>query len=187
MLGIVHKNQYGFLRSRTIQDYLAWAFEYIYQCQSSGREIVLLKLDFAKAFNTIEHSSMMEIMKQMGFDERWLGWINCLFGSGTSSVLLNGVPGRQFLCHRGVRQGDPLSPLIFVLAADLLQAAINDAHRRQMIELPIPARGAEDYPVIQYADDTILVMPACSRPIQYMKHLLQCSMISEIYTDPPEC
>lgn len=129
ILKIVHRNQYGFLRDRTIQDCLAWAFEYIFQCQNSGKEIVLLKLDFAKAFDTIEHSAMLEIMKNMGFDARWLGWIECIFNSGTSSVLLNGVPGRQFICRRGVRQGDPLSPLIFVLAADLLQSAINEAHR----------------------------------------------------------
>lgn len=67
---------------------------------------MLLKLDFPKAFNTIEHSSMMKTMKQMGFDERWLGWINYLVGSGTSSVLLNGVPGRQYLCRGSIRQGD---------------------------------------------------------------------------------
>ena len=125
---------------------------------------MLLKLDFAKAFDTIEHSSMLEIMRHMGFDDRWLKWINTLFASGTSSVLLNGVPGRQFRCRCGVRQGDPLSPLIFVLAADLLQAAINDAHRNGLISLPIPARGSTDYPVVQYVDDTILLMqPAWSK------------------------
>jgi hypothetical protein len=150
ILDIVHKNQYGFLRSRTIQDCLAWAFQYIHQCQASKLPIILLKLDFAKVFKTIEHSSMLEIMKQMGFDDKWLGWIKCIFGSGTSSVLLNRVPGRQFACKRGVRQGVPLSPLIFVLAADLLQSAINDAYRRHLIELQLPARGSSDYPMVQY-------------------------------------
>lgn len=172
ILSIVHKNQYGFLRNRTIQDCLAWAFEYIYQCQNSKRPIVLLKLDFAKAFDTIEHSSMIEIMRHMGFNDRWLGWINIIFGSGTSSVMLNGVPGRQFHCRCGVRQGNPLSPLIFVLAADLLQAAINDAHRCGLIELPIPARGSSDYPVVQYVDDTILLMPACPEQAKTMKQIL---------------
>ena len=76
---------------------------------------------------------MIEIMRNMGFNDKWLGWIKCIFASGKSAVLLNGVLGRHFHCKCGVRQGDPLSPLIFVLAADLLQAAINDAFAKDLI------------------------------------------------------
>lgn len=172
VLKIIHKNQYGFLKGRSIQDCIAWAFEYIFQCQNSGRKVVLLKLDFAKAFDTIEHSAMLEIMRCMGFDDRWLRWIKCIFSSGKSAVLLNGTPGRQFHCKYGVRQGDPMSPLIFVLAADLLQAAINDAASKQHLMPPIPSRGSTDYPVIQYADDTIIVMPADMTQVAHMKGIL---------------
>lgn len=172
ILQIIHRNQYGFIKGRSIQDCLAWAFQYIHQCQTSKRLIVLLKLDFAKAFDTIEHEPMINNMKHMGFNDKWLSWIKCIFSSGRSSVLLNGVPGREFHCRRGVRQGDPLSPLILVLAADLLQSAINDAYRRGLIQLPFPCVGDMDYPVIQYADDTILLMPACAQQAATIKGIL---------------
>ena len=115
---------------------------------------------------------MLVIMKNMGFNDKWLGWIQCIFSSGKSAVLQNGVPGRQFHCKCGVRQGDHLSPLIFVLAADLLQAAINDAFSRGEISLPFPCNSQKDYPVIQYADNTILAMPACPAQATTIKNIL---------------
>ena len=87
-------------------------------------------------------------------------------------MLLNGVPGRQFWCKCGVRQGDPLSPLIFVLAADLLQTAINAALADNLLQLPIPSAEPSNYPVIQYADDTIILLPACLHQAIRLKKIL---------------
>lgn len=115
---------------------------------------------------------MLTIMEHMGFDDRWLRWVKCIFSSGKSAVLLNGVPGRQFLCKCGVREGDPFSPLIFVLAADLLQAAINDAFRQRRIHLPFQRQNQNDYPVIQYGDDTIIILPACPDQARTIKDIL---------------
>jgi hypothetical protein len=61
--------------------------------------------------------------------------------SGTSSILLNRVPGKTFHCRRCVRQGDPLSPLLFVLVADLLQSIINSAVQNGILNLPLPQGG----------------------------------------------
>jgi hypothetical protein len=59
---LIHVNQYGFIKQRTIQDCIAWAFQYLHICHTSKREIVILKLDFKKAFDTVEHQLILAMM-----------------------------------------------------------------------------------------------------------------------------
>lgn len=172
ILQLVHKYQYNFIRSRTIQDCLAWYFEYIHQCHQSRREIVILKLDFEKAFDTVEHSAIMSVMQHLGFPDVWLQWIRSIFSLGTLEVLLNGVSGKKIHCKRGVRQGDPLSPLLFVLAVDLLQAFINKASGLGLVRKPIP-QPDDDFPIIQYADETLLILEVEARQLFFLKGILQ--------------
>jgi hypothetical protein len=169
----VHPNQYGFIKTRTIQDCLAWTFEYIHQCQHSRREIVIIKLDFTKAFDTIEHSVILQMMQSYGFSPAWLDWTTRILNSAITSVLLNRVPGKIVICKRGVRQGDPMSPLLFVLAAELLQCIVNKAHQLDLLQMPIPSGDGAGFPIIQYADDTIIVMRASQRELLCLKAILE--------------
>jgi retron-type reverse transcriptase len=159
-LRIVHENQYGFVKGKTIQDCIGWAFEYLHQCHHLKKEIVILKLDFEKAFDLIEHDLVLEMLRAKEFPRQWITWIEHLLSSATTSVLLNGTAGKDFRCKRGVRQGDPLSPLLFAIAADLLQCVINQEYQHGNLLPPFPQNTEMPFPIVQYADDTILVMQA---------------------------
>ena len=72
ILQLVHANQYGFIKGRTIQDCLAWAFQFLHIGHHSKKEIVILKLDFEKAFDKVEHGAILQILKYKGFSNKWV-------------------------------------------------------------------------------------------------------------------
>jgi hypothetical protein len=73
----------------------------------------------------------------MEFGDKWINWIDIILNSASTSVILNGVHGKPIICKRVVRQGDPLSPLLFVSTAELLQVGVDQAWNDGLINLPI--------------------------------------------------
>jgi hypothetical protein len=88
---------------------------------------VLLKLDLARAFDTISWPFLFEVLRRYGFSTRFLDWLAILLPSASTRVLLNGNPGPPIWHRRGLRQGDPLSPQLFVLAVDTVGRLIKRA------------------------------------------------------------
>jgi hypothetical protein len=131
---------------------------------------VIIKIDFEKAFDTIEHHAILVILRCKGFPQPVIRMMKEVLSSGCFSVLVNGVPRNNFACKRGVRQGDPLSPLLYTLGGDLLQSIVNLALGEGLLRLPIPLDGG--FPIVQYADDTIIVLLAEDDQLLLFKKLL---------------
>jgi len=113
-----------------------------------------LKLDIQKAFDTINWSYLLEVLQTLGFGPKWREWISFLFSTATSRVLLNGSQGDSFEHKRRVRQGDPLSPMLFILAIDPLQKILHLA-TRQGVLMPLPLTITK-FRTSLYADDAAI-------------------------------
>ena len=73
----------------------------------------LYKIDIAKAFDSLDWTFLLKVLRHMGFSRRWLNWISLILSTASTKIILNGSPGRR-ICHaRGLCQGDPLSQLFF--------------------------------------------------------------------------
>ncbi|XP_066323862.1 uncharacterized protein [Miscanthus floridulus] len=112
---------------------------------------MLLKVDLAKAFDTVAWPFLLEVLDHIGFPLRWRDWISTMLGTVSTKVLVNGRPGRR-ICHaRGLRQGDPLSPFLFVIVMEVLNALIAEADRRALLTT-LPGNAIK-YRASIYADD----------------------------------
>lgn len=154
---LVDVNQSAFIKSRSIHD----NFKFV---QAAARlfkqrripKLLLLKLDIAKAFDTVSWPFLLQILQHAGFGPRWRDWTSILLSTASTRVLLNGIPGKQIRLARGLRQGDPLSPLLFLLVMDVFHRMITHAASNQMLQ-PIGHRGIT-HQCSLYADDTVLFL-----------------------------
>jgi hypothetical protein len=157
---LVSPCQSAFIRGRcSIQDNFQFIQGAAKHFHRSKTPMLLLKLDVAKAFDNVRWEYMLEAMKNLGFGQRWRDLMALLWRTTSSRILLNGEPGRPIKHRRGLRQGDPLSPMLFILAIDPLQRILDMATQQGLLT-PIGADSVK-FRTSLYADDAALFI----RPI----------------------
>jgi hypothetical protein len=94
---------------------------------------IVLILDFEKAYDKVCWDFLFAGLKIRGFNDKWCLWIKQVVTGGTVSVKINNMLGPYFVSHKGVRQGDPLSPILFNLVADCLTRMVRNAQENGLI------------------------------------------------------
>lgn len=95
---------------------------------------MLLNLDITKAFDSVSWPFLIEVMKKLGFGQIWRDLICGLLATSSTQILLNGFPGRHIKHRRGLRQGDPLSPMLFILVMDVLVYMFSKAENDGLLQ-----------------------------------------------------
>lgn len=140
--------------------------------QDASRGLIL-KLDFEKAFDTINWDFLWQSLENLGFGCKLIGSLKRLFHSSKISVLVNGSPTSEFKVSNGVRRGDPLSPLLFNLAVGVLNSLIKKARALGLIQGIQLGNGEEHITHLQYADDTIIFLQDDLGSVCTIKRILQ--------------
>jgi mannosylglycoprotein endo-beta-mannosidase len=168
--GLVSRAQSAFIKKRSIQDNFMYTQNLIKSLHRSKQPALFLKLDIAKAFDTVRWDFLMEVLVQFGFGPRWRGWITSLLSTSSSSILLNGIRGRWYKHYKGLRQGDPLSPMLFILAMEPLNRLLELATNEGFLT-PINNRMAR-FRTSMYADDAAVFVNPVKDEIRVVAEIL---------------
>jgi hypothetical protein len=154
---IISKEQSGYVEGRQIMDSFILVHEIIHSLKITHTPGMLLKLDLSKAFDKLGWKYMKVLLSAFSFDRDWVSWIMNLISLTFFPILINGVPSQPFSPSRGIRQGDPLSPFLFVIMVEGLGRYIKTSIQNGSLQ-GLPLHGLELVAShSQFVDDTLLM------------------------------
>jgi len=174
---IISANQSAFIPGRLISDNILAAYETLHSMQNHhwGKVgHVAVKLDMSKAYDRVEWRFLDEVMRRMGFARKWRELIMQCIQSVNFSVLINGQKTENFQPSRGIRQGDPLSPYLFIICAEALSNLLAQAENSGWLSGVLTSPKGPCLNHLFFADDSLLFCRATSRDWGRLSNLLDC-------------
>lgn len=173
---VIFQYQIVFVSGRLIIDNALVAYEALHSMKTRMRGkkgFMAIKLDMSKAYDRVEWSFLEAMMRKLGFAEQWIGLIMRCVTSVSYSVLINGMPYGKIIPTRGLRQGDPLSPYLFLLYVEGLSSMLGRAELEKKITgVPIAANGFK-LSHLFFTDNNLFFCSATFSEWGYIIHLLQ--------------
>ncbi|KAI3459158.1 hypothetical protein Pfo_015821 [Paulownia fortunei] len=153
---IIAPSQSGFVKGRLISDNILLAQELIHNINAKRKhDNVAFKLDMAKAYDRTQWAFLYKIMKKIGFTEKWISLVRNCIENCWFSVLINGMTAGFFKSSRGLRQGDPLSPSLFIIATEFLSRSLDSLFSKHK-EMYYFNNGGLRISHLSYVDDIII-------------------------------
>lgn len=150
---LIEKDQTGFVPGRYIGDNIRILYDMIHYINSKNLSGLLVLIDFEKAFDSLEWSFMYKVLKKFGFGEDLIRWIEAFYSDIKSRILVNGMLSTDLNINRGCRQGDPISPYLFILSVEALACKIRSLKDIKGIKI-----NDTDFKITQFADDTSFLL-----------------------------
>jgi hypothetical protein len=132
--------------------------ETIHELYRKKLDVVILKIDFEKAYNKVKWPFVKQVLQMKGFSPKWCQWIDTIIKGGHVGIKINDQVVPNFQTMKGLRQEDPLSPLLFNIVVDMLAILIKCAKAEGQIEGVVPHLVDDGLSILQYADDTLIFL-----------------------------
>ena len=152
---LIHPDQACAVPGRKITDSLLLIRDTICFARDRNFQLVVLNLDFEKAFDRVSHQYLFQVLKQMGFPKRFIDWVALLYRGTTSKFIVNGHLTKAVNINCGVRQGCPLSALLYIICIEPLAQILR--RDQQITGVHIPGSGGLQTKCILYMDDINLL------------------------------
>ena len=144
------------MEGRQILDNIIQAHEVVHSLKTKKKAVMIMQLDIAKAYDKVNWTYMKRVLSAFGFDHNWVRWVMALVTSSSFSILVNGSPSEVFSPSRGLRQGDPLFPFLFILMMEALGRSIKQAKAVGKIKGLLLSENGQALTHQQLVDDTML-------------------------------